>query len=311
MKSQDLFISIIIPSFNQGSFISRTIESILKQEHKNFEIIIIDGGSTDNTVDVVNSFSNEIDIFITEVDDGQSDAINKGISMSKGDIVGWINSDDTFSPGAFSKITNEFINTPNLGFIYGNINIIDQNDNITGFLKGNVCYMPEVSWKLDLPIPQQGSFWRRKLMEVNKLKLNVDFNFVLDRDIFIRTLIKLEVKYINYTLGNFRHHETSKSILQVNKWLGEMPVLYEKLIEDFKGLHFTNSDILKIRAMLNLYNAIEYFKIGRYTVSLNYFLISLFSNPSVLITSGFVSKFSKFFTISNKRDSIIMKVKAQ
>src|SRR5438045_443911 len=91
-------VSIITPSYNQGQFIEETILSVLNQTYQNVEYIVIDGGSTDNTLDVVNKYKDKIDVIISEKDNGQSDAINKGFKIAKGELIGWLNSDDALYP---------------------------------------------------------------------------------------------------------------------------------------------------------------------------------------------------------------------
>jgi glycosyltransferase involved in cell wall biosynthesis len=250
----------------------------------------MDGGSTDCTQKVVKNYLDKVEFFISEKDLGQSNAINKGLDLAKGEIVGWINSDDTLLPGTFSTIIKEFVLNPNLGFVYGNINIIDLNDKIIGKLIGKTCVVPEIIWKLDVPIPQQGSFWRRDLMVNNSVRLNENFHFVLDRDVFIRSLLLMEVKYINFMLGNFRHHEASKSISQIARWIDEIPILYEGIILDFSENKLNSLHILRIKAMVDIYCSIELFKMRMYKKSLNYLFRSILKNPIVLFRCGFIRK---------------------
>ena len=126
MNNQTL-VSIVTPSYNTGKYIRDTIESVLSQGYPNFEHIIYDGGSTDETIDILKEYPHLI--WFSESDRGQSHAINKGLDKAKGDIIGWLNSDDYFLPGTFSKIMEVFINNPELDAIFGDINIVDNEDN--------------------------------------------------------------------------------------------------------------------------------------------------------------------------------------
>src|SRR5690606_33014626 len=92
-------VSVVTPSYNKGKFIKETIESVLSQDYPNIEYIVMDGGSTDETVDILKSYGDRI-AWISEKDDGQADAVNKGIARARGEIIGWLNSDDTYLPGA-------------------------------------------------------------------------------------------------------------------------------------------------------------------------------------------------------------------
>src|ERR1035437_8370385 len=120
-------ITIVTPSFNQGQFIEETILSVLNQTYKNIQYIIVDGGSTDQTMDVVNKYKDKIDIIINEKDDGQTDAINKGFKLAKGELVGWINSDDMLYPECVEKIVELYIEKPDGAIYYGSkSNFIDE-----------------------------------------------------------------------------------------------------------------------------------------------------------------------------------------
>src|SRR5215468_10026487 len=105
-------LSIVTPSFNQGRFLEETIRSVLTQNYPNLEYIIIDGGSTDETVDVIRKYQDKVNYWVSEKDRGQVDAINKGIEKCTGDIFGFINSDDVYLPGTFSAVIEHFQANP-------------------------------------------------------------------------------------------------------------------------------------------------------------------------------------------------------
>lgn len=120
-------ISIITPSYNQGEFLEECIKSVLSQSYENFEFIIIDGGSTDNSVEIIKSYEKHLTYWVSEKDDGQSDAINKGFKLATGEIVAWINSDDFYYQGAFECIKNQYMENPYASFYFGNGNRVDLN----------------------------------------------------------------------------------------------------------------------------------------------------------------------------------------
>lgn len=124
-------VSVITPSFNQGEFIEETIQSVLSQDYPNIEYIVIDGGSTDGTQEILGKYSDKIR-WISEADMGQADAVNKGFKMANGEILGWLNSDDTYCAGAIRKAVKAFSTDPAIIMVYGNAYFIDRDGSITG-----------------------------------------------------------------------------------------------------------------------------------------------------------------------------------
>ena len=123
-------ISIIMPSYNQAKYIERSILSILNQDYKNLELIVVDGGSTDETCEIIKKYDSSIYKWVSEIDQGQSDALNKGFSWATGDIYGWLNSDDIYLPGAFKVTVEALRKNINKKIVYGDWLSIDQDDNI-------------------------------------------------------------------------------------------------------------------------------------------------------------------------------------
>jgi glycosyltransferase involved in cell wall biosynthesis len=207
-------ISIITPSFNQAKFIERTIKSVLQQGYKNFEYIVMDGGSTDKTPNILKKFSNQI-IWQSEKDKGQSDAINKGLKMATGDIVTYLNSDDTYEPGTLKKVIKFFQNNPEKKWVYGKCKIINENDR--EIRKPITWYKNQLLKKYNYPkllaenfISQPATFWKKEL-HTEFGYFDEKEKFCMDYDFWLRIGKKYPAGVINSYLANFRYHSASKS----------------------------------------------------------------------------------------------------
>jgi len=285
-------VSIIVPSYNQGEFISRTMDSIINQSYKNFEVIVVDGLSTDNTIDVLLNYSEYITSLTCEKDQGQSDAINKGFAIAKGDIIGWINSDDLLLKDTIASVVEVFMNDDTLGFVYGDIDVIDETDAVRDRYSGKPIFFPSIFWSLDLPIPQQGSFWNRQNLNFN-LRISGEYHCVLDRDIFLRTILNARYEYLNMTLGCFRYHDNSKSVSQKLCWIREIPAMYKSIIEDYPN-RFTNSEVRKINALPYAYNFFEYLKAKDLYHAIFSLQMAIRLSPTVIFRLDLCRKFRNF-----------------
>ncbi len=121
-----MLVSIITPSFNQAPFLEETIQSVLTQDYEDIEYIIVDGGSSDGSVEIVKRYDSELAWWVSETDQGQTDAVNKGFERARGDIFAWINSDDSYLPGTVSDAVGFLKDHPEVGMVYGDANFIDR-----------------------------------------------------------------------------------------------------------------------------------------------------------------------------------------
>jgi glycosyltransferase involved in cell wall biosynthesis len=224
-------VSIITPSYNQGKFIEQTILSVINQSYRNIEFIVIDACSTDETVEILKKYINHFSILKIEKDNGQADAINKGIKLATGDLITWINSDDILYKDSVEKVVSLFSKNPSIDFIYGDVDVVDFCSAKLKLLKGKQVQTPSVFYHLDLPIPQQGSIWKKEVnTEIGFL--NEKWHYVLDREYFLRICLKCKVLYYPYTLGAFRQHFDSKSSSFKDRWINELPIMYKDLVSN-------------------------------------------------------------------------------
>lgn len=213
-------VSIVTPSFNQVRYIEKTIQSVLMQDYPHIEYAVVDGGSTDGTIDLIKKYENKLAWWVSEKDKGQTDAINKGFNRSTGAILAWINSDDTYEPGAVSAAV-EFLQThPDVGMVYGGCNFINEDGRVIG--KFNSA---QTSHRLIregyVHIPQQTMFFRSELWK-QVGPLDPSFYFAMDYDLWTRISARTEIKYVPQTWANFRLHTSGKTILADDRCWPEM-----------------------------------------------------------------------------------------
>jgi len=209
---KDIKISIITPSYNQGEFIEQTILSVLNQTYKNIEYILVDGGSSDNTMEIIDCYKDRIDIVIHEKDKGQSDAINKGFNLATGELVGWINSDDLLYLDCVEKIVELYCKYPD-GSIYYPI-ILDCIDREGKLLCKSIRNIPNRNYLLNknYSINQQGSFYNNQL--VKKIGyLDDSIYYSMDLDLWLRLLNENNkiYSYESHALSAFRIWEDTKT----------------------------------------------------------------------------------------------------
>lgn len=207
-------VSIITPSFNQADFIEETIESVRMQDYPYIEHIVVDGGSTDGTQEILkkNSDSGDRFSYISEPDRGQSDAINKGLKMAKGEIIGWLNSDDTYFPGAVSKAVNALKEHREWAMVYGNAYYIDENSkNMHSYLVQP--YDRQALFQFCI-ICQPAAFVRKNIFEtVGGVDETLDF--CMDYELWMRISKDYSIGYIPDYLANSRLHSACKSVVHI------------------------------------------------------------------------------------------------
>ena len=200
-------VSIVVPSFNQGRFIRETLDSILSQDYRPIEVLVMDGGSTDETVDVLKSYGAPELQWVSERDRGVVDAVNKGLARAKGAIIGIQSSDDTYLPGAISRAVAEF-SDGSLGLVYGDVEFIDTESRTTGrstlppfdFLEhvAKSSFIPQPSAFFTAAAMRASGGWRQEV------------SYAADADFFLRIAERFPVRKIDALLARYRYHETQR-----------------------------------------------------------------------------------------------------
>ncbi len=224
-----LTFSVITPSYNQGPFIERTIQSVLAQTEVTFDYLVCDGGSSDQTVDILKQYSQHLR-WVSEPDAGQSDAVNKGIRQTQGDIIAWLNSDDIYYPSALSRVQDIFETYPEVEVVYGHANHIDRED---GFIEA----YPTEPWDYERLkevcfLCQPATFFRRRTVE-QWGALDARLKFCMDYELWLRYGKYGRFFYLPELLAGSRFYQDTKTLGQ------RVAVHYE--INDMMLKHFSRS----------------------------------------------------------------------
>lgn len=240
-------ISVVTPSYNQGQFIEETIRSVLGQGYPNLEYIIMDGGSTDNTVEIIKKYESKITFWTSEKDRGHAHAVNKGWVMATGEILGWINSDDYYMPGAFHRVAEAYMRGGR-GLIYGDCQVADEHSTIRPGKK-NMADYGLIRLLTEYTMPQPAVFVTKDF--TNEIgMLDEDLRYALDYDFFVRVWMSRIVKqfcYVQHVLAVSREHAITKSATGFSK--GE-PVFVMENIKVLKKLVKRHSEPISQDAIL-------------------------------------------------------------
>lgn len=202
-------VSIVTPSYQQGEYIEDTIQSVARQSYDRIEHIVVDGGSTDDTVEILSKYADRYELrWQSEADDGQSDALNKGFAMANGEIVGWVNSDDFYyDDEAVATAVEQFESDPDLDVLYGGIAYVDQNGRIESF-------QPPVRFDSDVLrghdyVPQPGVFFNAEV--VVEQPLRTDLVFAMDYEYWLRLSdAGYRIAVVPKIMAAYRRHEQTK-----------------------------------------------------------------------------------------------------
>jgi glycosyltransferase involved in cell wall biosynthesis len=202
-------ISLITPSYNQYNYISETLKSVAIQKYPNLEYIVIDGGSSDGSVEIIKEYSQHIKYWVSESDSGQTDALLKGFSRATGDILCWLNSDDVLEPNTLFEVAEFFLEHPEAEIVYGNATWIDKDSRILRSKKehdfNQFVFLYDHNY-----IPQPSTFWRRSLYEKTG-GLNPHVSVAMDTDFWARCLQHTKFYHVNKQWSRMRYHEEAKT----------------------------------------------------------------------------------------------------
>jgi len=208
-------VSIITPSFNQVCYLEQTIQSVLGQNYARLEYLLVDGASTDGSLEIIHQYTDKLAWWVSEPDTGQAAAINKGLRRAQGEYVAWLNSDDIYLPGAIERAVSVFEKDPGIGLVFGDVLAIDQNGQTTNRLRYGDWSLPELmAFRV---IGQPSVFMRRSVLEQAGF-LDASYHYLLDHQLWLRMAQLAQIHHIPAMVSAARFHPESKNVAQAARF---------------------------------------------------------------------------------------------
>ncbi len=196
------------PSYNQDKYIEQTLCSVLEQDYPHIEYLVADGLSIDSSVEIIKKYSDQLIWWVSEKDSGQGEAINKGLSRAKGEILAWLNSDDYYLPGTLAKVVKVFEENPNVVMVYGDMLVVDEHGQTTNTLKYNQLSLQDLlCFQI---IGQPSVFFRREILEQTGA-LDTTFHFLLDHHLWLQIAQQGKILHVPQIWSAARYHAEAKN----------------------------------------------------------------------------------------------------
>lgn len=225
-------VSIITPSYNQGQFLEATINSVANQNYRNIEHIVIDGGSSDNSREILEQYSDQLAYWISEKDNGQTDAINKGLRKATGDIITWINSDDQLMPKAVENAVKHFEQYPDIGLIHGKTILFDLNGKET-LQEGQADGLP-YRYLAGMCFPQPSSFFRKSVLDEIGFP-DEAYHYGMDYDLFARAYLHFDFLKVDDVFSKYLLHDESKTVSSSVDFADDWAKVFSKVLRSIEG----------------------------------------------------------------------------
>ncbi|HUV14941.1 MAG TPA: glycosyltransferase family 2 protein [Pelolinea sp.] len=226
-------VTIVMPSYNQAKYLEKAILSVLEQDYPNIEFFVVDGGSKDDSCEIIRKYHqsrpDRLTWWVSEKDNGQADAINKGVQRAKGDIIAWLNSDDIYLHGAVGKAVRALNANPECGMVFGNLKSMDMDGQVLNTIRyGNWGLEDLMAFRI---IGQPSVFMRREAFE-SAGGMDTTYDLLLDPLLFMRIAAKYEIKYIDDFFAAARFHSEAKNVSQARKYGDDAMMLVELMEKD-------------------------------------------------------------------------------
>ncbi|UUX91806.1 glycosyltransferase family 2 protein [Methanoplanus endosymbiosus] len=305
-------ITIITPSFNQGEFIEETILSVLNQNYPNLEYIIIDGGSTDSSVDIIKKYGKKLEYWVSEPDGGQTDAIKKGCNMATGDIIGYLNSDDLYYPNSLMEVADYFRKNPDIVMVYGDALHINREGSLMSVIHTGQIDLQNYLSNL-FYIPQPAVFFRTCVFDEIGY-FDISYHLAMDKEYWTRIMVNYKIGYLPKILAKLRIYDEAKSSSEKYKYLAEHLRILDWFFTNI-GNFIHQKDNLKqieinkevIYGSIYFSGGMEYLKIRNFKLAFGNIVKGLSLNPrQIFLLSLYWSIFVAIFgqNISSKVQKI-------
>lgn len=218
-------VSIVTPSYNQGQFLEATIRSVLLQGYPNLEYIVFDGGSTDDSVEILRRYEPWLAFWVSEPDRGQSHAINKGWTKATGDVFAWLNSDDMYMPGAIGEAVQALKQHPETALVYGTCQYIDADGRPTVLRNPGQVDFRQLLWNLNGTLPQPTTFIRRSILEDAGF-LDETLKYSMDYELWLRIAMRYPLRHVEKVWAATRMHDEAKTVARQKQiWKQKVKIL--------------------------------------------------------------------------------------
>jgi len=271
-------ISIVTPSYNQAHFLEHTIRSVLDQGYDNLEYVVIDGGSTDGSVEIIKKYQSQLAYWLSEPDKGHGNALNKGFRQTTGEIMAWLNSDDLYFPWTLRTVSEIFATHPEIDWITGINTIRDDQGRIIDVFpnyKNKYDYLLGRFW-----IQQESTFWRRSIWEATGGYIDEGYKFMVDGELWTRFFLREPLYHVRCALGGFRDSGVNRSRANMDACLEEMRRCTATM--ERSSDHKTLSNLAHLRRVValprgvasNLYRKMLHFSVPSLSTDTAYNLIA-------------------------------------
>ena len=277
-------VSIVTPSYNQEQFIEETIRPVLLQGYPNLEYVITDGGSTDGTIEILRKYGDAI-FWLSEPDEGQSDAINKGLHMARGEILAYLNSDDTYMPGTISTAVAYFQDNPDVDMVFGDCNIIDEHSSVQGLILTKEFDLTRLL-RTDF-IPQPTVFFRRQVLDTVGF-FDARLHYAMDYDLWLRVACRQRIRRIPCIMANFRLSHGSKSVSQLEGFFADLVTIFDRMAQDEGWKQYLNLSSRQIRGLAHFNVGVAYYGRGQMPQARSHLLQAARLYPRLLVQSGLI-----------------------